>query len=350
MVKRLVDLHGLFEPPERPLRNLNVQEIECYARERVIHVSGVLSDEWLQLIGSVVDELTQSGGLQSMAANAWHTNDAMHRIIMTCPVAHLAQQLLDHITPAGDPEPSGAFKPIRFFYDQMFVKHPKDHVESGSWESLTDARGHLGNTPWHQDITFWPVSGDQIVSIWIALDRTDPSNGGLEFVPGSSDFLDRYEAVGVGDNGRIQFASNTLKSLPRINSVTSGESGADLSSISFDMEAGDILIFDSKILHGAPPNVSDRPRRGLALRYLGSDVVLDDAKYGEGTVMAPFDCYDDSLVNGDSVRGYAYPQILPVKVASEIERRLDGPLSPSHEKMGRWLERNKALSEDQKIS
>ena len=350
MVKQVADLQGLFEPPERPVRDLSVKEIECYTRERVIHVRGVLSDAWLQLIASVIDELTQSGGLQSMAANAWHTNDAMHRIIMTCPVAHLAQQVLDHIAPAGDPEPTGISKPIRFFYDQMFVKHPKDHVEGEPWESLTDPRGHLGNTPWHQDITFWPVSGEQIVSIWIALDRTDLSNGGLEFVPGSSDFLDRYEAVGVGHDGRIRFASDTLKSLPKINSVTSGESGAELSSISFDMEAGDILIFDSKILHGAPPNISGRPRRGLSLRYLGSDVVMDDAKYGEGTIMAPFDCYDDSLANGDSVRGYAYPQILPVKVASEIERRLDGPLSPSRTKMGRWLERNKTLSEDRELS
>ena len=279
-----------------------------------------------------------------MAANAWHTNDAMHRIIMTCPVAHLAQQVLDYLSPVGDSQPTGTSKPIRFFYDQMFVKHPKDPVESESWESLTDPRGHLGNTPWHQDITFWPVTGEQIVSVWIALDRTDLNNGGLEFVPGSSDFLERYEAVGVGDHGRISFASDTLKSLPKINSVTTGESSAELSSISFDMAAGDILIFDSKILHGAPPNISDHPRRGLALRYLGNDVVLDDAKYGSGTVMAPFDCYDDSLSNGDMVGGYAYPQILPEKIASEIERRLDGPLSPSPTKMGRWLERNKALS------
>ncbi len=337
----------MFDPPERPLRDLSPEEIERYAQERVIHGSGVLSGKWLQLIGSAVDELTQPGGLQSMAANAWHNNDAMHRIIMGCPLAHLAQQILNYLAPVGDLQPTGASKPVRFFYDQMFVKHSKSPAAPESWDSLTDERGHLGNTPWHQDITFWPVTGEQIVSIWVALDRTNLSNGGLEFVPGSSDFLERYEAVGVGDHGRIAFASDTLKALPRVNSATTGESGAELSAISFDMEPGDILIFDSKILHGAPPNKSEHPRRGLALRYLGSDVVLDDAKYGEGTVMAPFDCYDDSLSNGDMVCGYAYPQVLPRKVASEVQRRLDAPISPSPAKMGRWLERNKALSKDE---
>ena len=98
MIKTGQDLQGLFEPPECPLRDLSVKEIERYAQERVIHVSGVLSDEWIQLIASVVDRQTRAGGLQSMAANAWHTNDAMHRIIMTCPIAHLAPVSYTHLT------------------------------------------------------------------------------------------------------------------------------------------------------------------------------------------------------------------------------------------------------------
>ena len=79
MIKPGTDLQGLLEPPERPLRDLSMKEIELYSKERVIHVSGVLSDEWIQLIVSVVDQQTRAGGLQSMAANAWHTNDGMHR-------------------------------------------------------------------------------------------------------------------------------------------------------------------------------------------------------------------------------------------------------------------------------
>ena len=339
MTTQSTDEIDVFAPPEQPLRNLTSEEVTHFLNDRIIHVSGVLSPDWIERIEEVVDAQTQTTGLQSMKANAWHTDVGMHRVIMNCPIAHIAQQILAAMSPEDDPEPRAHFKPVRFFYDQMFVKHP--HAPASA-----DAQGHLGNTPWHHDITFWPIDGEQIVSIWIALDATNLENGGLEFVPGSSAFGDRYQAIGVGDEGRRPFGSNTLKTLPAINSRTTGETRADLSAISFDMEAGDILIFDAKILHGAPPNLSPRRRRGIALRYLGSDVVLNSDKYGEQTSMAPFDCYDGARSDGDKVEGYVYPQVLPQKIPAEVKRRLNDNIEPNPAKMARWLKRNKLASKE----
>ena len=335
----------VFAAPEKPIRGLSAEEIERFVSERVIHVSGVVSPAWVERIAAVVDAKTRSSGLQSMEANTWHSDPAMHQIVMNCPVAHLAQQVLDAITPDDDPEPRGESKPVRFFYDQIFVKHPDADAGAAKAPRNSDAQGDLGNTPWHQDITFWPVRGEQIVSIWVALDETSLENGGLEFVPGSSAFENRYQAIGVGNDGRLPFASTTLKPLPLINSATTGETGGDLLAITFDMQPGDILIFDARILHGAPPNVSTHRRRGLALRYLGSDVVFDDDKYGEQTSMAPFDCYDETLSNGDRVAGYVYPQVLPRPIPSEVEKRLSGHIIPSQAKMERWLKRRQSSAE-----
>ena len=334
----------VLAPPELPLRMLTPAEVARFLHDRVMPVSGVLSPDWLDRISAVVDAQTDAEGLQSMKANAWHTDDDMHEVIMNCPGAHLAQQLLGAIAREADASVSliDSAKPIRFFYDQMFVKHPSSLTTID--DDNQDERGHLGNTPWHHDITFWPVVGEQIVSVWIALDSTDLDNGGLEFVPGSSQFEERYQATGVGSRGRLPFGSDTLAPIPTVNSRTTGETAGELSAISFDLAAGDILIFDARILHGAPPNLSQRARRGLALRYLGDDVVLNDAKYGAQTSMAPFDCYDESLSNGDIVSGPVYPQILPEKIASEVSVRLHAPIVPSASKMARWQKRNAAAA------
>ena len=66
----------------------------------------------------------------------------------------------------------------------------------------------------------------------------------------------------------------------------------------FRQEPGDVLVFHSMIMHGAPANTTmSRRRRGLALRYTGDDLVYDPR---EGTFQmvrepeipagAPMDC------------------------------------------------------------
>ena len=40
-------------------------------------------------------------------------------------------------------------------------------------------RSPVGNTPWHLDLTFWPVVGKEIVTVWIPLDPTDLGNTAL---------------------------------------------------------------------------------------------------------------------------------------------------------------------------
>ena len=57
---------------------------------------------------------------------------------------------------------------VNLLYDQLFVKEVgADHP-----------------TRWHNDQPYWPVSGRDVVSIWVALDPTDADNGRLEFVRG----------------------------------------------------------------------------------------------------------------------------------------------------------------------
>lgn len=114
-------------------------------------------------------------------------------------------------------------------------------------------------------------------------------------------------ADGVGNNSN--FPSDILEELPQIRSATTGHAKAEPGILAFELDPGDVrpaagvcavvpplttarralqvLVFNSLIMHGAPPNRSPlAARRALALRYLGDGTVFARAKHGEGTSMA----------------------------------------------------------------
>jgi len=235
---------------------------------------------------------------------------------------------------------SGQAKEVRFFYDQMFVKWPSP-----------EKSGTVGNTPWHHDLTFWPVRGEEIVSIWCPLDRTSLINGGLEFVPGSHQWKARYKSYGVG----IDFPSDVLEELPKLYSATNGdfdprdppaEASTRTDVVTFDCKPGDVLIFSPLVLHGAPANrSSSEKRRALAFRYVGTDVVFDDLKHGPNTLLSPFNVYDETKSNGDKVVGPVYPQLLPVKLPDEVAVRSRGPINPSPKLLKAWVKKMQATNQ-----
>ena len=58
----------------------------------------------------------------------WKVDDDFRDWVYDSPASRIAQQVLDSTR-------------VRHFYDQLFVKPPGCHVP----------------TPWHHDVTFWPV-------------------------------------------------------------------------------------------------------------------------------------------------------------------------------------------------
>ena len=65
---------------------------------------------------------------------------------------------------------------VNLLYDQLFVKEP----------------GSSERTPWHQDLPYWPVEGDQILSIWVPFDAATPDNGVVTYVKGSHLWGQKY--------------------------------------------------------------------------------------------------------------------------------------------------------------
>jgi ectoine hydroxylase-related dioxygenase (phytanoyl-CoA dioxygenase family) len=148
---------------------------------------------------------------------------------------------------------------VRFFYDQLFIKEP----------------GTSAVTQWHQDLPFWPMMGEDIVSIWLALTPVSLESSGVEYVAGSHRWGKFYRAITPDEDQG--FADGALETCPDF-----GERHDDpsLRFLSWTLEPGDVVCHHPLTVHGARGNSSQtQPRVGVSLRYLGKDVRWDPRKH-----------------------------------------------------------------------
>ena len=116
-----------------------------------------------------------------------------------------------------------------------------------------------------------------MLTIWIALDDVDVANGAVHYVPGSHSHLIDPTMVINDTNGM------TYKLL-------APEQVDKLQAVSFDVPAGHAVMHHCLTVHGAPPNKSDRPRRGYTVHLAQAGVMpLDEAQHPmlRGTFQGP---------------------------------------------------------------
>lgn len=140
---------------------------------------------------------------------------------------------------------------LNMIFDQVLAKEPS-----------TSSR-----TTWHHDIPYWPVSGDKIATLWIALDPVTRDTGAVEYIKGSHRWGKRFKAVSF--NPDEQYEEN----LPEVPDIDSHRDQYEFAC--FDMQPGDCTIHHGLTVHGAPGNSSSSiRRRAYIVRYGG-----DDARY-----------------------------------------------------------------------
>lgn len=111
-------------------------------------------------------------------------------------------------------------------------------------------------TPWHQDGEYWPIEPLATCSVWIALDDATRDNGCLRFLPGSH--ANRTLAP-------HHFNQASDISLPlELDATSYNEDDA----VYIELKAGQISLHDVYLMHGSEANRTDRPRRGMTLRYM----------------------------------------------------------------------------------
>lgn len=275
----------------RPTRMLTTEEIQRYHEDGVLMVKQAIDPNWLAMVETGIEEARTNASLlgkfmsrkvegYQMDIFLWKRIDILRDLLYYGPFAHWAQQLM------GSNE-------VRFFYDQMFIK-----------EAGTDAP-----TPWHQDLSFWPIRGEQICSFWIPCDVVSRESSGLMYVRGSHKWPQRFKAYSPDYVAAL--IDDSMDEIPDING---NPDQYDL--VDWEMEPGDVLMFHPLTLHGSLGNASRvRRRRALALRWVG-----DDVRYAPTEKRMPIHYRHDSEVGGP-LRGAAFPRILPFPDPAERAAR-----------------------------
>lgn len=148
---------------------------------------------------------------------------------------------------------------------------------------------HTGRaTPWHEDSSYWKSRVDgfnQIVTVWLAIDRSTKENGCMRVIPGT-------HRNGFSQYEEVDGASNTF--------TTQVKDVAEDRAVYFELEQGHCSLHDSRIIHGAAANTSPLRRCGYTMRYFSTNIKVMQETDHKGE---PFDVW---LARGRDLAGNRY--------------------------------------------
>lgn len=118
-------------------------------------------------------------------------------------------------------------------------------------------------TPWHEDSAYWEGRFDNyenIVTIWLALDRSTKENGCMRVIPGT-------HKNGFSEYVPVDKSENTFHA--EIKEVDESK------AVYFELEKGECSLHDSRIIHGATANTSPYRRCGYTMRYIPASTKIN---------------------------------------------------------------------------
>ena len=142
-------------------------------------------------------------------------------------------------------------KSIQLFHEHIFVKDP----------------GTIKETPWHQDMPYYCVNGNDTGSFWIPLDPITKENS-LQILLGSHKLPKLVRPTKWSNNKPWYKNDENFMDMPSINT--------DENILKSEMNLGDAILFNFKVLHSSPGNLENIPRRAFSMRFIGDDVTYVD--------------------------------------------------------------------------
>ncbi len=241
--------------------------IDTFHRDGVILLKDMFDKEWIELLQEGLNQncknptsrarvwdRDEQGRSMFWDSQAWQSIDEYQKYIFNSPAAQIAGELLQANN-------------INFFFDAVFVR----------------SSGTQFSTPWHQDEPYWSIEGYDTCTIWMPLVAVKKESA-LAYVPGShlnNQIFDQYNFGSLNPDGKmgvdqVDFSGITKESIPDIDADPER-----YNVISWDMQPGDCVVFNSRILHGGSGNLEqDKGLRVFTSKWLGDDVRIKFKEWG----------------------------------------------------------------------
>ena len=130
--------------------------------------------------------------------------------------------------------------------------------------------GSASHVSWHQDLTYWGLSHDDQVSMWLALSVADEASGCMRMIPGS-------HKGGVWEHHTTNDESNVLLQGQTVDGVDEG------AAVMCPLQPGEASFHHGWTLHASMANHSDDRRIGLNVQYIAAHV--SQTKHNHDTAM-----------------------------------------------------------------
>jgi ectoine hydroxylase-related dioxygenase (phytanoyl-CoA dioxygenase family) len=233
-----------------PLHPVGDDDIARFKADGAICLRQVFDRDWIDRMNSAVDRLLENPGNRAREATKagspgrFHMNVFMWRwdpdfraFALKSPLPEVAADLM-------------SADRVSLFYDQAFIKEP----------------GTREVTQWHHDLPFWPATGEDIVSLWVALTPVTVEGSGVEYVAGSHRWGKRFRAVTPDEDPK--FTNKTLEPCPDFSAL---KGDPQYRFLSWDCEPGDVICHHPLTVHGASGNLLAHRRAAISVRYAGAD-------------------------------------------------------------------------------
>ena len=274
-------------------RLITPEVIERFGQDGVVFLSQALHGEWLELIEMAYDRVMRTPETmakffreqpQEFLESVHNYPDVpeIRQLLIDSPIADMIGRLIQSDN-------------VWYFLDEFFIKEG----------------GNRGPTPWHQDLSYWPVAGKQFASMWITLDPL-PKQECLEFVRGShlGTVYDGFLPSDVNQSLRTPYYGGDMPQLPDIEAE---RDSWDI--VSWPIQPGDVILLHPGVLHGGGHTGPKGRRRTLTVRCFGDDVV-----YAQRPAAMPSAPRRPGLRlrlrPGDPLRHWSFPQLRPDPPAS----------------------------------